>query len=137
MGILDNIFKGKPQVRRPRIGNRVPMEERAEMHRAKDGSAQSVILADLSFGGARIATPLKIAKNEDLTLIINAGRHRPFEVGCKVVTVRPRIGKLHHDYGVKFVAIKPGEVERLRKFVVERDDARKAGVAAFANHKPR
>jgi hypothetical protein len=137
MGILDRIFKSKPPVRRPRVGNRVPMEERAEMHRHKDGSAQSVILADLSYGGARIATPLKLAKNEELTLIINAGRHRPFEVGCRVITVRPRVGRLHFDYGVKFVAIKPGEGERLRTFVVERDDARKTGVAAFASHKPR
>jgi hypothetical protein len=137
MGFFDKIFKGKSEVRRPRVGSRVPMEERAEMHRIKDGSAQSVILADLSYGGARIATPLKLAKNEELTLIINAGRHKPFEVGCKIVAVRPRVGRLHFDYGVKFVAIKPGEVERLRKFVVERDDARKAGVAAFSQPKPR
>jgi c-di-GMP-binding flagellar brake protein YcgR len=140
MGIFDKLFKAtgakKPE-RRPRVGARVPMEERAEMHRLKDGTAQSVILADLSYGGARIATPLKLAKNEELTLIVNAGRHKPFEVGCKVVAVRPRVGRLHFDYGVKFVAIKPGEVERLRKFVGERDDARKAGVMAFSKNSPR
>lgn len=106
------------------------------MHRIKDGSAAAVILADLSFGGARIATPLRLGKNEELTLIINAGRHQPFEVGCKVVTVRPHAGRLHFDYGVKFIAVKPGEIERLRKFVSQRDDARKAGVSAFSNQKP-
>jgi c-di-GMP-binding flagellar brake protein YcgR len=138
MGLLDKIFKGKGgPVRRPRVTARVPMEERAEMHRLKDGTAGSVILADLSGGGACIATPLKLAKGEGLTLIVNAGRHRPFEVGCRVVSVRPRKGKLHFDYGVKFVAVKPGEIERLRKFVAERDDARKSGVAAFSKNNPR
>lgn len=103
------------------------------MHRVKDGSAQAVILADLSPGGARIATPLKLGKNEELTLIINAGRRQPFEVGCNVVVVRPRVGRLHYDYGVKFVAIRPGEVERLRKFVAERDDARKTSGTPFSS----
>lgn len=135
MGIFDNLFRASfgKQERRPRIGVRVPMEERAEMHRIKDGSAQAVILADLSPGGARIATPLRLAKNEELTLIINAGRRQPFEVGCNIVRVRPRTGRLHYDYGVKFVAIKPGEVERLRKFVADHDDARKMSVEAFSN----
>ena len=127
MPLFDRFFKARP-VRRPRVAARVPIEERAEMHRAKDGSAQSVILVDLSHGGARISTPLKLTRDEALTLIINAGRHQPFEVGCRVVVVRPRHGRLHYDYGLKFVAVKPGEIQRLRTFVAKHDDARKSGL---------
>ncbi|HXW76056.1 MAG TPA: PilZ domain-containing protein [Candidatus Eremiobacteraceae bacterium] len=135
MGFFGKLFKGG-RVRRPRIGARIPIEERAEMHRTKDGSAGTVILGDLSTGGARIASTMRMSKGEDLTLIVNAGRHQPFEVGCRIVTVRPRKG-LHFDYGVKFVAVKPGEVERLRRFLQDRDDARRAGVEAFSKNKPR
>jgi PilZ domain-containing protein len=124
MGIFDRLLRG-PRVRRPRSSPRVPIEERAEMHRIKDGSAHSVILADLSHGGARIVTPLQLGKGEELTLIINAGRRQPFEVGCRIVTWRRRTGRLHHEYGVKFVAVKPGELGRLARFLAARDDARK------------
>jgi len=132
MGIFDKLLRrttDRGRIRRPRVGVRVSIEERAEMHRVKDGSAQFVILEDLSYGGARIATPSRLGKGEQLTLIINAGKRQPFEVGCSIVTTLRKTGRLHFEYGVKFVAIKPGEMERLRKFVTERDDSRKSGNA--------
>ena len=130
MGFLDRIFKARGSrhsVRRPRVSVRVHMEEHAELRRVKDGSAHTVIIGDLSSGGARIATPQRMSEGEDLTLIISAGRRQQFEVGCEIVSVRPREGRLHYDYGVKFVAFHPGDIEQLREFVASRGDARKAG----------
>jgi len=132
MGIFDKLLRRtseRARVRRPRVGVRVSMEESAEMHRLKDGTAQFVILENLSYGGAKIATTSKLGKGEQLTLIINAGKRQPFEVGCAVVTTLHKAGRIHRQYGVKFVAIKPGEIERLRRFVSERDDSRKSGNA--------
>jgi c-di-GMP-binding flagellar brake protein YcgR len=130
MGFLNQIFKARGSrhlVRRPRVSVRVHIEEHAELHRVKDGSSHTIILGDLSAGGARLATPQRMSEGEDLTLTINAGRKQQFEVGCVIVSVRPRHGRLHFDYGVKFVAFHPGELERLREFVTSRGDARKAG----------
>jgi c-di-GMP-binding flagellar brake protein YcgR len=132
MGIFKMFFGRRVGQRKPRLGFRVPIEESARMHRAKDGTSHSVIVVDLSQGGACIATPLKLAPNERLGLSISAGKS-PFEFGCQVVTVRERPGRLHFDYGVKFVAVKPGEIDRLRSFIAYRDDARKSRLGAFSN----
>ena len=129
MSLLDSLLRRNVvrSVRKPRAAVRVPIEERAELQRVKDGSAQSVILEDLSSGGARIATPSRLVKGEDLTLVINAGKREPFRIGCAVVTARRKTGRLHYEYGVKFTAIRPGDAERLRSFVAGRDDAGKSG----------
>lgn len=133
MSIFGRIFgsgAGGAKVRKPRMGSRVSMEERADMVRVRDRSAQSVILVDISSSGARIATPLRLGKDEDLTLTVYAGKQKPFELGCRVVAIRPRLGRMHFDYGVKFTAVRAGDADRLRAFVTERDDSRKSG------HKP-
>ncbi len=129
MGFWDLLFKhGAPApIRRSRSGVRVTIEERAEMRRAKDASAQGVILADLSGSGARITTPAKLARGEEITLVVNAGRQQPFTFGCKVITAVRKTGRLHFDYGLQFVAVRPGEEARLRSFVARRADARYAG----------
>jgi len=134
MSIFDRLLRRQQSsrtFRRPRASVRVSIEERAEMQRVRDGSAQFVILENLSQGGARIATPSKLSKGEELTLVIDAGKHEAFRIGCCVVTSRRKSGRLHFEYGVKFVAVRPGEIERLRQFVSDRDDSRKAGNAAF------
>ena len=128
MGILEAILGRRRPERKARVGARVPIEERAEMRRIRDGSEHSVILADLSVGGARIATPLRLMRNEELTLVVSAGKARPFEFGAKVVAERIRAGRVHRDYGVRFVAIRAGEMSRLREFVAMRDDARRSGL---------
>jgi len=135
MGLLDTLLGvGRRRIngaafRRPRAHRRVSMEERAELRRSKDGSAHTVILSDLSPGGARIATPLRFAVGEDFTLIIAAGRRAPFTLGCSVVCARGTGGRLHRDYGVRFVRVRPGDEERLAHFVASHDDARVSGSA--------
>lgn len=135
MSLLDTLFGvGRRRVnsaafRRPRSAKRVPVEERADLHRSKDGTKSTVIIADLSPGGARISTPLRFAPGEDLTITIAAGRSAPFTLGCHVVFARSqKYGRIHHDYGVKFVRMRPGDLERLRGFVAARDDARHGAV---------
>lgn len=103
------------------------MEERADLHRTKDGLKSTVIVADLSSGGARLSTPERLAVGEDVTITISAGRSASFTLGCSVVFARAqRAGRIHNDYGVKFVRVRPGDLERLRGFVAARDDARLA-----------
>lgn len=131
MSLLDTLFGvGRRRVnsaafRRPRAFRRVSFEERADLHRSKDGTKSTVIIADLSAGGARISTPLRFTVGEDLTLTIATSRTASFTFGCAVVFAKPQTsGRIHTDYGVKFVRVKPGDLERLRGFVAARDDAR-------------
>ena len=105
------------------------MEERADLHRSKDGTKHTVIISDLSSGGARISSELRFARGEDLTLTIAAGRAAPFTLGCHVVFGRTTSGRIHSDYGVQFVRVRPGDLERLSKFVASRDDARTVAAA--------
>ena len=105
------------------------MEERADLYRTKDASKHTVIVYDLSAGGARISSELRFANGEDLTLTISAGRSASFTLGCLVVFVRQKPGRIHSDYGVRFVRVRPGDLERLRTFVAARDDARHAAPA--------
>lgn len=132
MGILD-VLLGRPTlrsaVRRPRAGVRVPIEENATLRRLGAAGSQLVILQNLSQCGARIATPARLATREEVTLTIDAGKHQPFEIGCKIVTAQRKPGKLHYEYGMQFTAVHPGEIERLRRFVQSRDDARKSGAS--------
>lgn len=129
MGIFSRLFgHGRTGViRRSRSGVRVPIEERAEMRRNTEPDPQGVILADISVSGARITTPAKLARGEEITVVVNAGRQQPLTFGCRVVTAARRAGRLHFDYGLQFVAVRPGEEERLRRFVARRADARFAG----------
>jgi PilZ domain-containing protein len=131
MSLLDTLFGvGRRRVnsaafRRPRASKRVPLEERADLERSKDGTKSTVIVADLSSGGARLSTPMRLAVGEDLTITIAAGRTASFTLGCSVIfALAQRSRRIHNDYGVKFVRIKPGDLERLRGFVAARDDAR-------------
>lgn len=100
------------------------MEERADLYRAKDQSKNTVIVYDLSAGGACISSEQRFARGEDLTITIAAGRSASFTLGCTVVFARQKAGRIHCDYGVKFVRVRPGDLERLRTFVAARDDAR-------------
>ncbi len=130
MSLLDTLFGvGKRRVnsaafRRPRTSKRVSMEERADLYRTKDASKHTVIVYDLSTGGARISSELRFAKGEDLTLTISAGRSASFTLGCSVIFARQKPGRIHSDYGVQFIRVKPGDLERLQTFVASRDDAR-------------
>ena len=105
------------------------MDQRAEMRRARDGVLHAVILANLSRSGARITTPAHLARGEEVTLTIDAGKQPPFTLGCKIVTAARAGGSLHFDYGLQFIAVRPGEEARLRTFVGLRGDARFAGDA--------
>ena len=135
MSFLDALFGvGKRRVnsaafRRPRSSKRVSMEERADLYRAKDQSKNTVIVYDLSAGGACISSEQRFARGEDLTLTIAAGRSAAFTLGCSVIFVRQKPGRIHCDYGVQFVRVRPGDLERLRTFVASRDDARHTAAA--------
>jgi len=130
MSLLDTLFGiGKRRVngaafRRPRASKRVSMEERADLYRTKDASTHTAIVYNLSGGGACISSELRFAVGEDLTLTISAGRSASFTLGCTVIFARQKPGRIHGDYGVKFVRVRQGDLERLRTFVASRDDAR-------------
>ena len=97
------------------------------MRREKDVDPQGVILADISGSGARITTPVRLVRGEEITLVVNAGKLQSLTFGCRVVTAARKTGRIHFDYGLQFVAVRPGEEERLRRFVALRADARYAG----------
>jgi PilZ domain len=105
------------------------MEERADLYRTKDATKHTVIVYDLSSGGACISSELRFAKGEDLTLTISAGRNASFTLGCSVIFARQKAGRIHSDYGVRFIRVRPGDLERLRAFVASHDDARHAAAA--------
>lgn len=137
MSILDKLLwrsffdrkVSRTAFRRPRAYPRVPIEERAELRRVRDTEPEQVVLVDLSIGGARISTPLRLREGEDVTLVVDPSRRMPFTLGCLVIFSNRMLGKIHGDYGLKFTAVKPGDIERLRKFVAGRDDARRNGAA--------
>jgi len=99
------------------------------VRRVRDTQPEQVILVDLSTGGARISTPLKLGEGEEVTLVVDPGRRLPFTFGCAVIFANRMRGKIHAEYGLKFTAVKPGDIERLRAFVAGRDDARRSGAA--------
>jgi len=69
MGIFDRLPSRKPQPRAARSSKRIPIELRVEMRVARDGAMHTVLLEDLSAGGARLATPIRMTKSDVITLV--------------------------------------------------------------------
>jgi c-di-GMP-binding flagellar brake protein YcgR len=95
-----------------------------------------VTLADLSTGGAKVATPHQMAVSDDVKLTVQSGLNRTVEVDCKVVYRRYRTGRLPIDYGLNFIAVHPGDLEKLQTFMTERDDANKKVAVPYARTRP-
>lgn len=107
------------------------MDLRVDVWVARDGAVHSVLLKDLSSVGARISTPVRFARRDVLSLIIETDRGEKARPVCSVASVRPLPGELHCDYGLKFTAPRPPEIEIIEKFVARQLLVRNAGADAF------
>lgn len=139
MGLFDKLFQASrdPQrVRRPRAAPRVPIGDRAQLRRPTEPYSLVVTLADLSTRGAKVATSYQMPINDDVTLTIQSGIQRTIDIDCKVLYRRYRTGRLQIDYGLNFIAMHPGDVEKLQIFLAERDDARKKVAVPYSRKGP-
>jgi len=132
MGMLDRLTAGKAKTRAPRLGARVPADQRVDVRLARDGAVHSVLLEDLSSSGARISTPVRFARNDALSLTLTNESGEKIELVCRIASIRPRRGELHIDYGLRFVGLSAVDAERIRKYVVRQQALRTAGTTAFS-----
>jgi hypothetical protein len=133
MGLFEKLIHGSPKHRSARLGARVPMDLRINVRVARDGAIHSVFLEDLSSSGARISTPMKFSRSDVLSLIVETDKGERLHPVCRIASIRPRRGELHIDYGLKFVALKPGDAEAVRKYVARQLTQRTAGTTAFTS----
>lgn len=115
MGIFDGLNSNKS--RTSRSSARIPIEVRVDARLARDGAIHSVLLEDLSAGGARISTPMRLSKSDVLTIVVETAYGVKIQAVCRIVSIRPRQGQLHIDYGVRFVGLREQDAEALRRYV--------------------
>ncbi|HEY7992746.1 MAG TPA: PilZ domain-containing protein, partial [Candidatus Eremiobacteraceae bacterium] len=115
MGIFDGLNAQKS--RASRSSARIPVEVRVDARLARDGAVHSVLLEDLAAGGARISTPMRLSKSDVLTIIVETAYGVKIQAVCRIVSIRPRHGQLHIDYGVRFVGLREQDAEALRRYV--------------------
>ena len=115
MGIFDGLNAQKS--RSSRTSARIPVEVRVDARLARDGAVHSVLLEDLSAGGARISSPMKLTKSDVLTIVVETAYGVKIQAVCRIVSIRPRQGQLHVDYGVRFVGLREQDAEALRRYV--------------------
>lgn len=132
MGIFDNLA-GAAKSRISRASARIPIELRVDARLARDGAMHSVLLEDLSAGGARISTPMKLTKSDVLTIIVQTAYGVKVQAVCRIVSIRPRSGQLHIDYGVKFVGLRDVDAETLRRYVASQLRLKSDGTVAYSS----
>jgi len=132
MGLLDRLAAGKAKTRPPRLGTRIPAGLRIDVRLARDGAVHSVLLEDLSSSGARISTPVRFSRNDVLSLTLTNAGGEKIDLVCRIVSIRPRRGELHIDFGLRFVGLRAGDAEKIRKHVVRQQALRDAGTTAFS-----
>ena len=132
MSIFDRLVIRTSKARPTRLSIRVATELRVNVRLARDGVVHSVLLSDLSTGGARITTPLRLSKNDVLTLMFEPSHGAKIEIVSRIVSVRPRQGELHLDYGLNFVALKRNDGDAIRRFVLRHQQLQMGGATAFS-----
>jgi c-di-GMP-binding flagellar brake protein YcgR len=135
MGIFDDTLRGAgaPKSRASRSSARIPIELRVDARLARDGAIHSVLLEDLSAGGARLSTPMRLTKSDVLTIIVETSYGVKVQAVCRIVSVRPRQGQLHIDYGVKFVGLREVDAETLRRYVASQIRLKSDGTVAYSS----
>ena len=131
MGIFDGLNAQKN--RSSRTSARIPVEVRVDARLARDGAVHSVLLEDLSAGGARISTPMKLTKSDVLTIVVETAFGVKIQAVCRIISVRPRQGQLHIDYGVRFVGLREQDAEALRRYVAAQLRLKAEGGTAYSS----
>ncbi len=117
--------------RAARLSPRVAIELRVLLRAGNDGDAHSVLLEDLSVGGARVSTPLRLSRRNGYTLIIQQDGVAPIAAPCRIASVRKRPSELHVDYGLAFQGMSGAGREKLRA-LIDKFQTLRAGNAAFS-----
>ena len=131
MGIFDGLNAQKN--RASRTSARIPVEVRVDARLARDGATHSILLEDLSAGGARISTPIKLTKSDVLTILVETAFGVKIQAVCRIVSIRPRSGQLHIDYGVRFVGLREQDAEALRRYVAAQLRLKSDGAVAYSS----
>ena len=131
MGIFDGLNAQKS--RASRSSARIPVEVRVDARLARDGAVHSVLLEDLAAGGARISTPMRLSKSDVLTIIVETAYGVKIQAVCRIVSIRPRQGQLHIDYGVRFVGLRELDAEALRRYVAAQLRLKADGGTAYSS----
>ena len=131
MGIFDGLNTQKN--RSSRSSARIPVEVRVDARLARDGAVHSVLLEDLAAGGARISTPMRLSKSDVLTIIVETAYGVKIQAVCRIVSIRPRQGQLHIDYGVRFVGLREQDAEALRRYVAAQLRLKAEGGVAYSS----
>ena len=134
MGIFDRLRGNRQQPRSARLSQRIAVELRAQLRAGSAGELQSVFLEDLSTGGARVSTPLRLSRSARYTLIVDHIAQTQIAAPCRIVSSRPRPGELHIDYGLAFDALSPAALDKVRKLVDTLQVSRTGSSAFSAAH---
>ena len=128
MGVFDRF---KPYNKRSaRLAQRVAIELRVRLRAGTDGELHSVLLHDLSTGGARISTPQKLRSGKRYVLMIDSDGES-IAAPCKIVSERRHRSELHVDYGLAFVGLSAASSEKLQR-LIDKFRSLTPGNAAFS-----
>ena len=133
MGVFDG-FRRPRKERSARLSQRVAITLRVRLRVGADGPMHSVLLEDLSTGGARISTPQRLPCGRHYLLMIDRDGEPSIAAPCTIVSERKRAGQLHVDYGLAFCDLGPSSLEKLQSLVDKFRSSRADGVAYSTAH---
>lgn len=116
MGVFDG-FRHTRKERSARLAQRVAITLRVRLRVGAEGPMHSVLLEDLSTGGARISTPQRLPRGKHYLLMIDRDGEPSIAAPCTIVSERKRAGQLHVDYGLAFTDLAPAALEKLQRLV--------------------
>lgn len=98
------------------------------------GAWEAVVLDNLSLGGARVRTTMRLDAKTKVDVLLNLGVVRDIELRARVVYSRTN-GYLP-EYGLRFVELSYEQYQALIRYVNEREQALRSGVQTPRRSQP-
>ena len=132
MSILSSIlgvFRNGSSVRSARASQRYAVATPARLRPSDTiGVAwENVILDNLSLGGARVLTSLRLTSKSKIDLVLSLGGDREIEVKARVVFVRAK--GFQAECGLRFLELSYERYQALIAYINEREEGLKAGLS--------
>lgn len=132
--VLDSFFKavfGK----RPNYTRRWPrliMTEPAKLSLA-DGRELAVMLVQLSVGGARLQSSVRLTPGQTVILSVDMGLGLKHDITAQVLHVRKETRGFYFLSGLCFVDIDPEKIRNIATYISDEQQRRRRGVAMGQN----
>jgi c-di-GMP-binding flagellar brake protein YcgR len=110
-------FKAEDKNTPARLASRVAITRHAHLRQSGSQEQFPVVVKDISVGGARIATHVRLRPNQCVTLTVDLGAAQRLDLPARVVHLGESGKEYRCNFGLRFAAL-PDEVSRsLSEFV--------------------